>query len=141
MALSATRRFGWIGQDARVRSALRTMEVHDLASHRFAKLSGGQQQRILLAGALATAPHVLVFDEPTDGLDVRSRQALLDTLRAQTREGMCMVMISHDVEDILYLADQVAVLHPPDDSTHPSHVELIQPHDLGQRVVQARRAS
>ncbi len=57
MALSAQRRFGWLGgAAARLRPHLRTLEVEDLASRRFADLSGGQQQRLLLAGAGGRAP-------------------------------------------------------------------------------------
>src|SRR4051812_12854378 len=84
MALSALRPMGRIGgrDTGRVREAMTAMDVHTLARRPFAKLSGGQQQRLLLAGALATEPNVLVLDEPTDGLDVRSHEGLLNVLHA-----------------------------------------------------------
>jgi ABC-type Mn2+/Zn2+ transport system ATPase subunit len=143
MALSALRPFGRIGRhDARrVRAAMERMEVQELTGRPFAKLSGGQQQRLLLAGALAVEPAVLVLDEPTDGLDVRSRQVLLDALHEQNRRGLCTVLISHEVEDLLYLADEIAWLHPPDGAGDPSRVEVVGPDELRDRVVRVRRAS
>jgi ABC-type sulfate/molybdate transport systems ATPase subunit len=84
---------------------------------------------------------VLVLDEPTDGLDVRSRQVLLDALHGQNRRGLCTVLISHEVEDLLHLADEIAWLHPPDDPDKPSHVEVIVPDALRDRVAHVRRAS
>ena len=84
---------------------------------------------------------MLVLDEPTDGLDVRSRQVLLDALHEHNGRGLCTVMISHDVEDLLYLADDIAWLHPPDDSAAPSNVEMIEPEELRQRVVRVQRAA
>jgi ABC-type Mn2+/Zn2+ transport system ATPase subunit len=143
MALSALRRFGRIRQRdaARVRAAMERMDVQPLARNSFAKLSGGQQQRLLLAGALATEPTVLVLDEPTDGLDVRSRQSLLELLRAENARGLCTVMISHDVEDLLSLADEIAWLHPGDEPGKPSHVELIGPEQFRDRVLRASHAA
>src|SRR4051812_45429509 len=129
MAMSARSRLGWVNarETARVRDAMKTMSVDDLAKRPFAKLSGGQQQRLLLAGALATQPQVLVLDEPTDGLDVRSRGALLDLLRRQNDSGLCTVMISHEVEDLIFLADEIAWLHPGESEEQPSSVEMISP--------------
>jgi len=139
MAVSARKQFGWIGRDAKcVHEAMRTMNVDDLGRCSFARLSGGQQQRILLAGAIASRPQLLVLDEPTGGLDVRSRQTLLESLRAQMGGGLCTVLISHEVEDLLMLADEVAWVRPADDSTKPSEAEIIAPSSLAGRVVKVR---
>ena len=120
--------------------AMRDLGVEPLARRPFAKLSGGQQQRLLLAGALASGPDVLVLDEPTDGLDVRSRRALLSLLRDLTAGGLCTAIISHEVEDLLYLCDEVAWLHAAEDSGRPSHVEVISPAGLAERMLAARAA-
>jgi zinc transport system ATP-binding protein len=143
MAMSAGAWFGWIRANARqrVRESMNALAVRELEHQPFARLSGGQQQRVLLAGALSTEPNVLVLDEPTDGLDVRSRGMLLDTIGARKRGELCAVMISHEVEDLLDVADVVAWLHPPLETDQPSEVELINPQELARRVTTARRAS
>lgn len=142
MALSALRTLGRINREdaARVRRAAALLDADALLRRPFAKLSGGQQQRLLLAGALAAEPNVLILDEPTDGLDVRSRQALLEVLYAQNAAGLCTVMISHDVEDLLYLADEVAWLHAPLEWGESSWVEMIGPDELRERVLKVEHA-
>jgi ABC-type Mn2+/Zn2+ transport system ATPase subunit len=131
LAISATRRGGWLGgSSANVLQAMRELDVADLSRKRFARLSGGQQQRLLLAGALAADPLVLVLDEPTDGLDVRSRETLLSTLTSVKTRGLCAVMISHEVEDLLQVADDIAWLHWPDEPDQPSRVQLLKPREL-----------
>jgi ABC-type Mn2+/Zn2+ transport system ATPase subunit len=143
LALSALRPFGWLRRRdvAKVREAMQRMAAIELARQSFAKLSGGQQQRLLLAGALATEPTVLVLDEPTEGLDVRSRKSLLDLLHAENARGLCTVMVSHDVEDLLHLADEIAWLHPGQDAGDPSHLEMIGPELLRERVLHAHHAA
>ena len=142
MAISAQTRLGWVRRDAKaIREAMRTLGVEDLAGRSFSGLSGGQQQRLLLAGAVACKPDVLVLDEPTEGLDVRSRKTLLEFLRGAVSGGLCIAIISHDVQDILAACDEVAWLHPGEDQEQPSTVEMITPDDLAERVARARRAS
>ena len=141
MAVSSRRMFGWVGGEAaKVRDAMRKLGVDRLARRPFSKLSGGEQQRVLLAGAVASAPDVLVLDEPTDGLDVRSRQNLLATLRQMTADGLSTLIVSHDVEDLVYLCDEVAWLHPGDDADRPSEVELVRTPELAGRVAGVGRA-
>src|SRR2546423_11365091 len=106
---------------------MRGLGLEVLPRRSFAKLSGGQQQRILLAGAMASGPDVLILDEPTDGLDVHSRQALLDLLREFAANGLATVIISHEIEVLMYLCDWIARVHPADNPEHPSHAELIAP--------------
>jgi manganese/iron transport system ATP-binding protein len=142
IAVSAQTRLGHVGRvRAQIGEAMRTLEVEDLANRSFSGLSGGQQQRLLLAGAVACKPNILVLDEPTEGLDVRSRKTLLTFLRASLSTGLCTVLISHDVQDILQACDQVAWLHPGEEIDQPSSVEMITSTDLADRVTQLRRAS
>jgi zinc transport system ATP-binding protein len=139
MMTSARTPLGWIRtRQQQVLSMMRTLGVEDLARRSFARLSGGQQQRILLAGAMASEPSVLVLDEPTDGLDVHSRDNLLALLRDFATRGLCTVLISHDLEDLLYLADEVAWVHPANEPNLPSHVEILPPDAFAQRVTQRR---
>ena len=143
IASSARSRFGWVARGATraaILASLRRLGVDDLADRPFAQLSGGQQQRILLAGAIVSGPQVLVLDEPTDGLDVASTRRLLDVVRDLTATGLCTVVISHEVEDLLYLAHDVAWLHPADAAGEPSRVEVIAPSALAARVTAGRVA-
>lgn len=135
LAISAWHPLGWLGGAwSRVRAQMDALGVRELASRRFSELSGGEQLRVLLAGALAAEPQVLILDEPTDGLDVRSSAALLEILRTTTRGGLCTILISHDVEDLLDAADQVAWLHPSPEQGTASRVELVTPSALARRV-------
>ena len=124
---------------SRLDAMLDVLEVKDLKGRAFAKLSGGQQQRLLLAGALAAEPQLLVLDEPTDGLDVRSRALLLHVLAEQTRRaGLCCAIVSHDVEDMLELCDVVAWLHPAEQSGEASQIEQVEPSALAARLAAVR---
>jgi ABC-type Mn2+/Zn2+ transport system ATPase subunit len=90
---------------------------------------------LLLAGALAAEPQVLVLDEPTDGLDVKSQGVLIDLLQSEKSAGLCTVVISHELQDLLALSDQIAWVSLPDDTGEPSHVELIAPNELADRAL------
>ncbi|MBL1074767.1 ATP-binding cassette domain-containing protein [Nocardia sp. 2] len=75
------------------------------------ELSGGQQQRVLLAMALLGEPALVVLDEPTTGLDARTRDRLMDTLRAIRRDtATALLVITHDLETVAPIVDQVLEL-------------------------------
>lgn len=61
------------------------------------QLSGGQQQRVAIARALAMNPKIMLFDEPTSALDPEMIQEVLDVMIALAREGMTMVVVSHEI--------------------------------------------
>jgi ABC-type polar amino acid transport system ATPase subunit len=62
-----------------------------------ARLSGGQQQRVAIARALAMEPKIMLFDEPTSALDAEMIREVLDVMRELAREGMTMLVITHEV--------------------------------------------
>ncbi|MFY8125573.1 MAG: ABC transporter ATP-binding protein [Hydrogenophaga sp.] len=75
------------------------------------QLSGGQRQRAMIAMALASAPRLLLADEPTTALDVSLRQQMLELLAdVQRQHGMALVLITHDLPLVLRFADHVLVM-------------------------------
>ena len=77
-------------------------------AHKFpAQLSGGQQQRVAIARALALDPEVMLFDEPTSALDPERVKEVLDAMRQLAREGMTMVVVTHELGFAREVADRV----------------------------------
>ena len=75
------------------------------------ELSGGQKRRVAIAGVLAMKPQILVLDEPTAGLDPKSRESVLRRLkRLHETEGMTVIIVSHSMEDIARAADRLLVM-------------------------------
>jgi ribose transport system ATP-binding protein len=72
-------------------------------------LSGGNQQKVLLARALALEPDILLLNDPTRGVDVTTRHVLYDVFRDLAREGMALVILSSEIEEILVLCGRVLV--------------------------------
>ncbi len=73
-------------------------------------LSGGEKRKVALAGALVTRPELLILDEPFEGLDSRSRGELVALLNRRHREGMTIIMSTHDLNLVAGFADRVYVL-------------------------------
>jgi cobalt/nickel transport system ATP-binding protein len=73
-------------------------------------LSGGEKRKVALAGALVMRPELLILDEPFDGLDTRSRAELVEILNRRNREGMSIIMSTHDLNLVGSFADRVYVL-------------------------------
>ncbi len=76
------------------------------------ELSGGMQKRVALARAIATQPEIVFFDEPTTGLDPIMAQVINELIRELVEElGITAVTITHDIQSVRSIADQVALLH------------------------------
>lgn len=93
--------FGRISSEDRtiVDEAMRRLEVADLAGRAVQDLSGGQRQRALVAQGLAQQAEVLLLDEPVTGLDIASRQVILEVIDSERRAGHIVVMSTHDLDE------------------------------------------
>jgi iron(III) transport system ATP-binding protein len=97
---------------ARVAELLALVGLPDSGAKYPAQLSGGQQQRIALARALATSPGLLLLDEPLSALDAIVRVHLRQEIRAlQQRLGVTTIMVTHDQEEALSMADRIVVMN------------------------------
>ncbi|MGO4586050.1 sugar ABC transporter ATP-binding protein [Arthrobacter sp. 2RAF6] len=74
------------------------------------RFSGGNQQKLLMARWLYDRPRVLLADEPTRGIDVGAKGELLETLRVMAAEGVAVIMVSSELEEVLAVSDRVLVI-------------------------------
>jgi ABC-2 type transport system ATP-binding protein len=95
----------------RVDAALALVGLADRARDKPQSFSGGMKRRLNIAAALVHDPDVLIFDEPTVGVDPQSRNAIFDNLEALKRAGKALVYTTHYMEEAERLCDRVAILH------------------------------
>lgn len=74
-------------------------------------LSGGNQQKVVLGKWLSMQPRVMFFDEPTRGIDVGAKSEIYALMRELADQGVAIVMISSDMEEVIGVSDRVAVMH------------------------------
>lgn len=108
----APQRMG-LGEEAvreRVRESLAMLGAGHLAERSPFSLSGGEKRRVAIAGVIAMGPEVLILDEPTAGLDPAAREDLLSLVRALRDVGICVVLVSHDLDEVAEVANRVCVM-------------------------------
>lgn len=93
----------------KVREALGSFGLEQVAARKAAKLSGGWQRRLSLAMALISEPQILFLDEPTLGLDVIARSELWDTIR-ELKSKMTIVLTTHYMEEAEALSDRIGIM-------------------------------
>ena len=86
-------------------------------------LSGGQRQLVAIGRALAFDPEVIILDEPTSALSVDATRLVQDTIRRLSENGITIVIVSHDIESVLDLADRIGVLY------RGALVDVLEPHE------------
>lgn len=92
--------------------ALRQLEMEDFADRYPGRLSGGMQKRLALARAIVTQPELVLFDEPTAGLDPLRRNAVFSMIaKYQRRFRFTALIVTHDVPEALAASDRVALLN------------------------------
>lgn len=74
-------------------------------------LSGGNQQKVILGRCMLCTPHILIMDEPTNGIDIGAKQEIYKIIDELSRQGMAVICISSEMAEVLSIADRVIVMH------------------------------
>jgi polar amino acid transport system ATP-binding protein len=114
------------------RALLAKVGIPEKAKAHPAQLSGGQQQRVAIARALAMNPKIMLFDEPTSALDPEMIKEVLDVMTSLAKEGMTMVVVSHEMGFARAAADRVIFMD------EGLIVEQATPHDFFQNPREER---
>jgi iron complex transport system ATP-binding protein len=96
--------------ERRADEVLAQLELTHLADRRLTHMSSGEARRVLIGRALAHAPKALVLDEPMASLDLRASHDVRDTMRALARAGTSLILVTHDLADIVPEVDRVILL-------------------------------
>ena len=123
----------WTSRDerSRARVVLSQLGIADLADRPIRALSGGQQQRTFLARALIRSPDLLLLDEPTSGVDIKTRHEILHQLAALNHAGVTVVLTTHDLNGVashlprlIALGEQTVLADgPPEEVLQPPILE------------------
>src|SRR5262245_38316369 len=118
VTLTALRHYssaGWINRRLEASSARQTCDSLKIKTPSIetvaAELSGGNQQKLVLAKWLSLNPLLILFDEPTRGIDVGAKAEIYELMRRLAGRGVAIVMISSDMEELLGNSDSIAVMH------------------------------
>lgn len=95
-----------LAEDYREKLQIRTPSVYQLAKN----LSGGNQQKVAIAKTLATNANILIFDEPTRGIDVGAKQEIYKLMNDLVAQGKSIIMISSEMDELLGMSDRIIVL-------------------------------
>jgi ABC-2 type transport system ATP-binding protein len=105
--------YGMAKKEAKVKAAelLKTFDLTEHAKRRVTRFSGGMQRRLDLAVSLIHTPEVLFLDEPSTGLDPKSRSDLWRVLRQLQKQGITILLSTHYMEEADELCDRIAIIH------------------------------
>jgi len=110
LAQKVIRKRSKIESDNVARQLLEKVGIPEKANYYPGQLSGGQQQRVAIARALAMNPKIMLFDEPTSALDPEMIQEVLDVMLNLAKEGMTMVVVSHEIGFAKAAADRAILM-------------------------------
>ncbi len=119
--------------EERARRLLERVGIPEKAASYPSHLSGGQQQRVAIARALAMEPTVMLFDEPTSALDPEMIKEVLDVMRDLARDGMTMLVVSHEMGFAREVADRVLFMNEGQIEEEGAPAELFE-HPRGERT-------
>ena len=113
-----------------VEAAMEKTRVAHLSNRRIEALSGGERQRVRIARGIAQQPKVLLLDEPTNHLDLYSQISLMELLREINKEGLSILLVSHDINFVAESCDQLNILHDGNFRYSGTPREVITPENL-----------
>lgn len=102
--------------------AIATPGIHQSVKN----LSGGNQQKVSIGKCLMTNPKILILDEPTRGVDVGAKREIYQLINTFKEKGMCIIMISSEIPEILGMSDRIIVMHEGEISGMIDHEEATQ---------------
>ena len=85
------------------------IKAPNLDATKVGTLSGGNQQKVVVGKALATQSDIIIFDEPTRGIDVGAKYEIYELMNGLCEEGKCVVMVTSDMEELLGMSDRIVV--------------------------------
>ena len=128
--LSEYAKGGWLNRQEELQSAQQAAtQMAVKASSLWQKareLSGGNQQKLVLAKWLSTHPRILIFDEPTRGIDVGTKAAVHGLMSELASQGMAILMISSELPEILGMSDRIIVMREGRVTGHFARAEATQ---------------
>ncbi|MCF0132238.1 MAG: sugar ABC transporter ATP-binding protein, partial [Blautia sp.] len=116
-----------MAEDYKNRLRIKTPFLHQLTSG----LSGGNQQKVVIAKALAAEPDILIFDEPTRGIDIGARSEIYLLMNELAEQGKSILMVSSDMEELLGMSERIVVLHEGHKTGELTKEEFSQERVLG----------
>ncbi|MGB0371878.1 MAG: ATP-binding cassette domain-containing protein [Opitutales bacterium] len=98
-------------QHKKVVRLLHVLDIDNIRNNYPGEISGGMQRRVALARALITEPEIVLFDEPTTGLDPVRRNAVFSLIAdTQKKVGFTAIIVSHDIPEVFYISDHIALI-------------------------------
>ena len=116
--------------------AMERLRIGDLANRHLSELSGGQRQRVFVAQGLAQEASLLLLDEPITGLDLVSRQLILDVIEAETADGTTVIGTTHSLDEahmadhVILLASRVVASGTPDSVLTAEYLSIAYGHPM-----------
>jgi sodium transport system ATP-binding protein len=103
-----------MGRDSfnrRLEELYELLDMRDYADRRIGKLSSGMKQKVSIARTVIHDPQVMIFDEPTTGLDVMTSRNIIDLIHRCTERGRTVIFSTHIMSEVSRLSDDLAILH------------------------------
>src|ERR1700730_6867972 len=110
--------------------ALAQLQISHLAERRVCEMSSGEARRVLIARALVHKPRALLFDEPSNSLDVFARQSLRHTMSSLAKAGIGIILVTHDLADIIPEIERVLLMSNGRIVAEGPKEEMLQPERL-----------